>query len=96
MWRFGCCCCFRWKGVPLFTKTRVITHNCFDVLMDLFRYSSMGNSIKLTIPPNSQHGKKFRLKGRGLPGTPDGDLYVTLSIVVPPAQTHAEKELYHA
>lgn len=50
--------------------------------------------IALKIPPGSQTGTKLRLKGRGLPGNPPGDLYVLLQVVVPKADTDAAKKLY--
>ena len=53
-----------------------------------------GGPVDLKIPPNSQGGKKLRLKGRGLPGNPPGDQYVVLQMVTPPAQTEAQKALY--
>ncbi len=52
--------------------------------------------IQLTIPAGSTAGRKMRLRGRGLPGTPLGDLYVALSIALPPANTEAEKEAYRS
>ena len=52
--------------------------------------------IQLTIPAGSAAGRKMRLRGRGLPGTPPGDLYVALSIALPPANTEAEKEAYRS
>ena len=54
---FGCYCCFRWTGVALFTKTRVITHNCFAVLMDLFRCLS---TAILTLPYLSHYSNFAR------------------------------------
>lgn len=56
--------------------------------------NTLGGRISLKIPPGSQSGKKMRLKGRGLPGTEPGDLYVVLSIHSPPADTQAQKEYY--
>lgn len=44
-----------------------------------------GGRVELQIPPGSQGGRKLRLKGRGLPGQPPGDLYVELQVVLPPA-----------
>jgi len=41
--------------------------------------------VELTIPPNSAAGRKLRLKGKGIPGSVAGDLYVVLTIVLPPA-----------
>jgi curved DNA-binding protein len=52
--------------------------------------------IQLTIPAGSAAGRKMRLKGRGLPGDPPGDLYVSLNVALPPADTEAEKEAYRS
>ena len=52
--------------------------------------------IQLTIPPGSAAGRQMRLKGRGIPGQPPGDLYVVLAIVLPPADTDAAREAYEA
>ena len=52
--------------------------------------------VQLTIPPGSSSGRKLRLKGKGLPGNPPGDMYVVLSITAPPAQTPTAKEAYAA
>jgi len=50
--------------------------------------------VDLKIPPNSQSGKKLRLKGRGIPAKTPGDLYVVLQIVLPPANDEEARELY--
>ena len=50
--------------------------------------------LEQKIGPNSASGKKFRLSGRGLPGTPPGNQYAVLEIVVPPATTEAQKDYY--
>ena len=42
-------------------------------------------SVELTVPAGSSAGRKLRLKGKGLPGVPPGDLYAVLSIALPPA-----------
>lgn len=55
---------------------------------------TLGGPVALSLPPNSQTGKQLRLKGRGLPGNPSGDQYVTLVIHTPPAITPQEKNLY--
>ncbi len=53
----------------------------------------VGN-VDLKIPAGSNSGSKLRLKGRGIPGNPAGDIYVTLSVVVPPADSEQAKLLY--
>ena len=50
--------------------------------------------IQLTIPPGSSAGRQMRLKGKGIPGQPAGDLYVALAVALPPADTEAAKEAY--
>ena len=50
--------------------------------------------VDLKIPAGSNSGNKLRLKGRGIPGNPAGDIYVTLSVVAPPAHSEQDKALY--
>lgn len=50
--------------------------------------------VDLKIPAGSNSGNKLRLKGRGIPGTPAGDIYVILSVVVPPANSAQAKAMY--
>jgi curved DNA-binding protein len=51
-------------------------------------------AVDLTIPPNTAAGRKLRLNGRGLPGKTTGDLYATVRIETPPANTEDEKTAY--
>lgn len=50
--------------------------------------------VKLSVPAGSSAGRKLRLKGKGIPGNPPGDLYAVLGIVLPPAGTESEKNAY--
>ena len=50
--------------------------------------------VDLKIPPGSSGGRKLRLKGRGIPDKPPGDLYVVVQIAVPPAKTEDAKAAY--
>ena len=50
--------------------------------------------VEVTVPKASQTGRKLRLKGRGIPGHPAGDLYLLLDVVLPPADTAGARELY--
>lgn len=52
--------------------------------------------VDLKIPAHSAGGRRLRLKGRGIPGEPAGDLYVVLAIALPPADTDAAREAYRA
>ncbi len=51
-------------------------------------------SVQLRVPPGSSPDRKLRLKGRGLPGVPPGDLYAVLSIRLPPADTPTAQDAY--
>lgn len=53
-----------------------------------------GGTVDLKIPPGTTSGRKLRLKGRGIPGKPAGDLYVLPQITVPPADTETARELF--
>ena len=57
--------------------------------------STPGGRVGLKIPPGSAQGRKLRLKGRGIPGPQSpGDLYVVLTISLPPADSDKARELY--
>jgi curved DNA-binding protein len=51
---------------------------------------------EVTVPAGWKRGRKLRLKGRGIPGSEPGDLYLELDITLPPASTQAEREAYAA
>jgi curved DNA-binding protein len=51
-------------------------------------------AVDLKVPPGSQAGRKLRLKGRGIPARPPGDLYVVLQITLPPAENEQQREIY--
>ena len=52
--------------------------------------------VELTIPSGSVAGRKLRLKGKGIPGNPPGDLYVVLVIALPPAEGAKARAAYEA
>jgi curved DNA-binding protein len=52
--------------------------------------------VQLTIPAGSPAGRRLRLRGKGLPGTPPGDLYAVLSIALPPASGDTGQAAYRA
>ena len=51
-------------------------------------------TVELNVPAGSATGHKLRLKGRGLPGNPPGDLYAVLKIVQPPTDTPAARRAF--
>jgi curved DNA-binding protein len=60
--------------------------------------STIDKTVKLTVPPESDSGKTFRLKGLGMPKLNNpgkrGDLYVTLEIQVPKNLTADQKKKF--
>lgn len=60
--------------------------------------SSLDRTVNLTIPPETDNGKQFRLRGLGMPNlqNPDkrGDLYAIVSIQIPHNLSKEEKQLF--
>lgn len=52
--------------------------------------------VELSIPAGSVQGRKLRLKGKGLPGAPAGDLYAVLAIALPLSPAEPEKAAWQA
>jgi len=56
-----------------------------------------GRKLVLTIPPETQNGRLFRLSGKGMPrlrGEGNGTLFVRLKVVLPMRLTSEEKSLF--
>jgi len=51
-------------------------------------------NVEVRVPEGSQTGRNLRLKGRGIPGAPPGDLYLVLEVVLPPADSPRARALY--
>ncbi|HZX31311.1 MAG TPA: DnaJ C-terminal domain-containing protein [Rhodocyclaceae bacterium] len=50
--------------------------------------------LKVRIPAGAQSGRQLRVRSKGLPGSPPGDLLLDLQVVLPPADTSKARELY--
>jgi len=59
-----------------------------------------GRSVLLTVPPETQNGTRFRLRGKGMPvlGRADkrGDLYAVVEISLPQMLNDEERKLFEA
>jgi len=58
-----------------------------------------GSKVALKVPPETQNGKAFRLKGKGMPrkgakGATHGDQVVTVKAVLPSGLTDEERRLF--
>jgi curved DNA-binding protein len=52
---------------------------------------TLGGSVEMKLPAGARAGQRLRLRGRGLPGSPPGDQYVVLRIVLPPDSAQARE-----
>lgn len=50
--------------------------------------------VKVRIPQGAQSGQSLRVRGKGLPSNPPGDLILDLQVVLPAANTPQARELY--
>lgn len=57
---------------------------------------TLGGAVELKVPAGSDAGRKLRLRGRGLPGNPDGDQIVELEIIAPVPTDDAQKKAYRS
>lgn len=57
---------------------------------------TLGGPVELKIPPQSESGRKLRLRGRGLPGMPPGDQIVELEVLAPRPHTPEQQTAYEA
>ncbi len=57
---------------------------------------TLGGAVELKIPPNSDAGRKLRLRGRGLPAAQAGDQIVELEVVAPRPQSVSQIQAYEA
>ncbi|MCC6532697.1 MAG: DnaJ domain-containing protein [Burkholderiales bacterium] len=53
-----------------------------------------GSGLKVRIPEGAQSGRQLRVRGKGIPSSPPGDLLLDVQVVVPPATSARAKELY--
>jgi len=55
-----------------------------------------GGTLNVRIPAGAEPGRQLRVRGKGIPSDPPGDVYFDIRIVAPPAVTPKAKELYEA
>jgi curved DNA-binding protein len=53
-----------------------------------------GASVKVRIPEGAQSGRQLRVRGKGIPGKPPGDLLLDIQVVLPPADSPKARQLY--
>lgn len=85
---------FRVDGRNVFEKVAVAPWEA--ALGERIDVPTPSGPVEVSVPAGSQNGRKLRLKGRGIPGHPAGDLYLELEVVLPPASSERARELYQA
>ena len=55
-----------------------------------------GGTLNVRIPAGAKPGRQLRIRGKGIPSDPPGDVYFEIRIVAPAADTPRAKELYEA
>jgi len=66
-------------------------------LGDSLTIPTLDGEVELRVPPGTQHGQSFRLRGKGVPHlrrNDRGDMYVLAQIVTPRKLTPRQKELF--
>ena len=51
-------------------------------------------TLKIRIPAGAQSGRQLRVRGRGIPADPPGDLLLEIKVVLPDASSPKARELY--
>ncbi|HXG29156.1 MAG TPA: DnaJ C-terminal domain-containing protein [Nevskiales bacterium] len=51
-------------------------------------------TLKVRIPAGAQSGQQLRVRGKGIPGEPPGDLLLEVQVVLPPADSPKAREIY--
>jgi curved DNA-binding protein len=87
---------FERKEDDLYVKAPVDLYTA--VLGGEIRISTMSGEVTLKVPPGSQNGQTFRLRGKGMPklSRPDehGDLYAKLEVKLPTQLTPEQRKLF--
>lgn len=81
------------RGHDLYKKVALAPWE--GVLGAAITVETLTGSVKLTVPPRTQNGRRFRLKGQGLPKKRGvGDLYVEIELRIPDTLDDKEMELF--
>jgi len=83
---------FRVEGRDLFLKLPVAPWEA--ALGAVVSVDLPGGAVKVRIPQGAQSGRQLRVRGKGIPGEPPGDLMLTIEVMLPPADTPRAREFY--
>lgn len=83
---------FRVEGRDLFLKLPVAPWEA--ALGAVVSVDLPGGAVKVRIPEGAQSGRQLRVRGKGIPGEPPGDLLLTIEVMLPPADTPRARQFY--
>ena len=87
---------FEREGDNLHTEVPIALYTA--VLGGETRVPTLTGDVMLTIPPGTQNGQEFRLRGKGMPHLGDhdryGDLYAEVNVRLPTELTPRQQELF--
>lgn len=82
----------RVEGRDLFMKLKVAPWEA--ALGATVQVALPEGAIKVRVPAGAQSGQQLRVRGKGLPSQPPGDLLFDIQVVLPAATTPKARELY--
>ena len=87
---------FERKGSDLYTKVDIPLVDA--VLGGEVKVPTLAEPVILTIPPETQNGRSFRLSGKGMPrlgpSQARGSLYATVQVSIPTKLSEEQRELF--
>ncbi len=87
---------FEREGDDLYTTVDVPL--CDAALGGVVKVSTLRGQVELTLPPETQNGRRFRLAGQGLPrlSNPEqrGNLYAVVNVTLPVNLTQRQRDLF--
>ena len=84
---------FRRDGLDLYLTVPIAVHEA--ALGARIDVPALDGTARLRVPPGTQSGQRFRVRGRGIPSATgdSGDLVIDVKIVLPPALDERSKSL---
>ena len=86
----------RWRAVDRDVYQPVAVAPWEAELGAVIEVHTPAGALEVTVPAHWKTARKLRLKGRGIPAATPGDLYLELTVALPPAHTDAERAAYTA
>ena len=86
----------RWRAIDRDVYQPVAVAPWEAELGAVIEVQTPAGALEVTVPAHWKTARKLRLKGRGIPAATPGDLYLELTVALPPAHSDAERAAYTA